>query len=181
VGHLHHQLQAVGAGEPVGEALVPGRLQGGVHLLEAAEQGEQRAGVDARRALAGQLDEVAAQQAQQPAGQVGPRRQVSGAVAAGRPGHHRVTQAGDEAQDLLARHRVLPEPLPGAGHAARGLVEERREPGVEPGDAHSSSPSRPPRFTPCLSIRRYSVVRSTLAIRAALDMLPLARWTRRLR
>ena len=41
VGHLDHQLEPVGAGQPVGEVLGPVRLEPLAHLLDGAEQPEQ--------------------------------------------------------------------------------------------------------------------------------------------
>ena len=69
VGDLHHQLQAVGSGEPIGEVLRPVRLQPLAHLLQGREHQEQLPRLGNRRQPLDLLEEGPSHQAQQPPGE----------------------------------------------------------------------------------------------------------------
>ncbi len=180
MGELDHQLEAVGAGEPVGELLIPAGLEAFPDRFERAEPGEQEGGVRYLGQLARGDDEAAPEERDQPARE----RRAGQVVHRGLSTLPRDVERGAEPAEhldhFLPRRRVLAHLAPVFRDATGGLIQQavgnRR---VKRRSAHSPSPVRSSRGMLCLSISRYNVVRSTPASRAAFDMFPPARDTRR--
>lgn len=190
---LDHELHAVGTGQPIGEMLLPIGLKGPVDDFHRLQEPDEFARVRHRVEPARAVKEPATEQFGEPPTQKRPGERCGGWVNAGSHLPDGMNQLLQVAADLILRRTVFRNPLPPRLHLLYGLIERGRQWCPDPRAGameasltryrlgHSVGPESSSRWKLCLSISRYSVVRSMLAKRAAFDMLPPARPMSRVR
>ncbi len=143
VGHLHHQLQSVRAGEPVREVLGPVGFESLGHGFHGAEHRQQLADVRGLRRRRHPRDEGGPDQREKPARElaVGQRCQVGIPTQCGCPDG--IAQLGQVRSDFVRRCSVLDYAVPVVPH----LLHRRLQRGPQLGlDGTSRGTIRVPRM-----------------------------------